>query len=215
MPTTYIVEQGDCFSKIAKRFGFSDYRALYNHPENAELKKKRPNPNVLFPGDRIHIPDPATKEVDAATGRMHTFKVKLAEKALRLVLKEHDGTPLASIEYELDIGEPEPRKGSTDGSGKLEEMVPADCSTATITVSDRVLVLKLGHLNPTANTKDGDYTGVQGRLKNLGYDPGPADGKYGPRTRAALAVFQSDNDLEITGKLDEATRAKLEEAHGC
>lgn len=215
MPITHVVVQGDCFSKIARRYGFADYRLLYNHPDNAELKKKRPNPNVLRPGDHIHIPDRAPKEVDAKTGQTHTFKVKLAEKALRLALKAAGGEPLAGLPYELDLGEERPRTGSTDGDGKLEEIVPADCATATLTIDDRVLVLRLGHLNPLAEVKDGDLSGLQGRLANLGYDPGPADGKYGTRTRAALAVFQSDQGIEVTGKADSATLEKLEKAHGC
>lgn len=215
MPFTHVVRQGDCFSKIAKQYGFADYKALYDHPANAELKKKRPNPNVLKPGDRIQIPDRTPKEVGVEAGKMHSFKVKIARKALRIVLEGHDGEPLAGVAYELDAGEEEPRKGSTDGGGKLEELVPADLPTATLTVEDRVLVLNLGHLDPLAEAKEGDMSGVQGRLKNLGYDPGPADGKWGPRTRAALAVFQADHGLEISGELDDGTLAKLEEAHGC
>lgn len=215
MPRTYVVQQGDCLAKIARQFGFADYRALYDHPDNAELKKKRPNPNVLRPGDRVQVPDLTPKEASIPTGKVHTFKVKVAQKALRLVLKAHDGSPLAGTPYELDIGEDEPRQGSTDGDGKLEELVPADLASATLTVDDRVLALGLGHLNPVAEAKEGDLSGVQGRLKNLGYDPGPADGKYGPRTRAALAIFQSDEGLDVTGEADDATLAKLLEAHGC
>ena len=214
MPITHVVRQGDCLAKIAKQYGFSDYKVLYDDPANAELKKKRPNPNVLRPGDQVMIPDRTPKEVGVAAGAVHTFKVKVAEKVLRIVLKGHDGEPLAGVEYELDLGEKRPRKGSTGGDGKLEEMVPADAATATLTVEDRMMVLNLGHLNPLAEVKEGDHSGLQGRLKNLGYDPGPADGKLGPRTRAALAVFQADQDLDITGEADDATLAKLEEAHG-
>ena len=43
MPITHVVAQGDCFSKIARRYGFADYKVIYNDPANAELKKKRPN----------------------------------------------------------------------------------------------------------------------------------------------------------------------------
>lgn len=215
MPITHVVAQGDCFSKIAKRYGFADYKVIYDHPDNAELKKKRPNPNVLRPGDSIQIPDLALKQVDAAAGKTHRFKVKLAEKALRLALNGADGKPLAGVDYELDLGEKKPRKGTTDGDGKLEEPIPHDCTSAALTIEDRVLVLNLGHLNPVAKANDAECSGAQGRLKNLGYDPGPADGKYGTRTRAALAVFQADHDLSITGKLDDATLDKLEKVHGC
>lgn len=215
MPTTYVVRQGDCWARIAKQFGFSDYKLLYDDPANAELKAKRPNPNVLRPGDSIQIPDRTTKTIDVGSGKKHTLQVKSARKALRLVLLAHDGEPLASADYELDIGDGEPRTGTTDGDGKLEELVPSQLASATLTIAERVLELRLGHLNPVAEANEGDLSGVQGRLKNLGYDPGPADGKYGPRTRAALAIFQSDEDLDVTGEIDDATLAKLEETHGC
>jgi hypothetical protein len=215
MPTTYVVRQGDCWAKIAKQFGFADYKLLYDDPANAELKAKRPNPNVLRPGDEIQIPDRTPKTVDIGSGRKHKLLVKSARKALRLKLVAHDGEPLAGEAYELDIGDGAPRNGSTDGDGKLEELVPSQLATATLTIGDRVLVLRLGYLDPVAEAKDGDLSGVQGRLKNLGYDPGPADGKYGPRTRAALAIFQSDEDLDVTGEIDDATLDKLVEAHGC
>lgn len=215
MPTTYVVRQGDCWSKIARQFGFPDYKLLYDDPANAELKAKRPNPNVLRPGDRIQIPDRTPKTVDLGSGRKHTLRVKSVRKALRLKLVAHDGEPLAGESYELDLGDGSPRTGATDGDGKLEELVPAQTSSATLTVGDRVLRLRLGHLNPIAEAKEDDFSGVQGRLKNLGYDPGPADGKYGPRTRAALAIFQSDEGLDPTGEADDATLGKLVEAHGC
>ncbi len=47
---TQTVKQGDYFAKIAKKYGFSDWRTIYNHADNAELKQKRPDPNILHPG---------------------------------------------------------------------------------------------------------------------------------------------------------------------
>lgn len=41
---------------------------------------------------------------------------------------------------------------------------------------------------------------IQQRLAMLGYDPGPADGFMGPRTQAAISLFQSDFDLAVTGE---------------
>jgi hypothetical protein len=57
MSTEYIVVSGDYLSKIAKRFGFDDWRTIYNHPDNAAFRAKRPNPNLIYPGDRLMIPD--------------------------------------------------------------------------------------------------------------------------------------------------------------
>ena len=46
---------------------------------------------------------------------------------------------------------------------------------------------------------------VQRRLANLGYDPGPPDGKLGQRTRQALNLFQSSKGMASHGPLNEAT----------
>jgi hypothetical protein len=52
---------------------------------------------------------------------------------------------------------------------------------------------------------------AQEQLSRLGYDPGVADGVYGPRTRQALEAFQGAQGLSVTGILDEATRQALEQ----
>ena len=44
---------------------------------------------------------------------------------------------------------------------------------------------------------------VQQILVERGYDPGPVDGLWGPRTEAALRAFQRDHGLEVDGTLDE------------
>jgi peptidoglycan hydrolase-like protein with peptidoglycan-binding domain len=41
---------------------------------------------------------------------------------------------------------------------------------------------------------------IQRRLAELGYDPGPADGRAGPRTRAAIQAFQRARGLPADGK---------------
>lgn len=46
-------------------------------------------------------------------------------------------------------------------------------------------------------------------LDRLGFTPGVVDGKEGLSTRNALLGFQEANGLDQTGKLDEATKAKL------
>ena len=43
---------------------------------------------------------------------------------------------------------------------------------------------------------------VQARLAREGYDPGPIDGVIGPQTRDAIAAFQSDHGLPVTGRID-------------
>lgn len=50
---------------------------------------------------------------------------------------------------------------------------------------------------------------AQQRLQELGYNPGPVDGKMGSKTIAAIKKFQQDTQLPTTGRLDTATRKKL------
>jgi len=50
---------------------------------------------------------------------------------------------------------------------------------------------------------------AQKALKTEGYDPGPADGIMGARTKEALGLYQTDKGLPVTGELDEATLEKL------
>jgi peptidoglycan hydrolase-like protein with peptidoglycan-binding domain len=54
-----------------------------------------------------------------------------------------------------------------------------------------------------------DTRAAQEALKTQGHDPGPVDGRMGPRTRAAITDYQKKNDLPVTGSLDDATMAKL------
>ncbi len=50
---------------------------------------------------------------------------------------------------------------------------------------------------------------LQERLRGLGYFSGNADGQFGPDTTAALAAFQSQHGLLVSGMLDRITHALL------
>jgi len=50
---------------------------------------------------------------------------------------------------------------------------------------------------------------VQDRLARLGYSPGPVDGVMGAQTRDALAAFQNDRNLPVTGQIDTSTLGAL------
>jgi peptidoglycan hydrolase-like protein with peptidoglycan-binding domain len=60
-----------------------------------------------------------------------------------------------------------------------------------------------------------EVSGVQARLRNLGYGEVPLDGEMGPATIAALCAFQRENGLKVTASADTATQDKLAEKHGC
>jgi peptidoglycan hydrolase-like protein with peptidoglycan-binding domain len=50
---------------------------------------------------------------------------------------------------------------------------------------------------------------TQKALKQLGHDPGPIDGVMGAQTQSALRAYQREQGLSATGRLDDATLAKL------
>lgn len=52
---------------------------------------------------------------------------------------------------------------------------------------------------------------LQRRLKELGFDPGPVDGVPGDNTTAAVAAFQHQAGLDVTGDVDRATVRALGE----
>ena len=54
-----------------------------------------------------------------------------------------------------------------------------------------------------------DVMSMQVALKDKGFDPGPADGRMGPRTRAALKDYQRKEGLTPTGRWDDQTAMKL------
>lgn len=215
MGKIHTVQQGECLTRIAARYGFTDWQTLYNHPNNANLKAKRPNPNVLFPGDKIHIPDPRKKEEQLPTGALHRFVIKTPHKFLRIVFQHPDGAPFANEPYTLTLSNNLQKQGKTSEKGLLHEPVAFLETTAKLAIAGRTLALNLGHLNPNGDIQTEDLTGIQCRLHNLGYTTGPADGIYGRNTRAALALFQTEEELEVNGLPDDETLAKLEARHGC
>ena len=55
---------------------------------------------------------------------------------------------------------------------------------------------------------------VQTRLNALSYCCGPLDGKLGPKTVAGLLHFQTENQLDMCGKMNEETLNQLKMAYG-
>src|SRR5689334_19119826 len=64
-----------------------------------------------------------------------------------------------------------------------------------------------GSAGMAANT--GQVKAAQQALKDQGLDPGPIDGKMGPKTKAALRDYQQKQGLKATGRLDTETASKL------
>jgi hypothetical protein len=213
MSRVHEVTQGECLSAIAYRHGFTDWRTIYNDPANANFRKHRPNPNIIFPGDEIVIPDRKLDSCSAAAGQRHRFRRHGTKARLRLAL-QINGEPLAGHAYELKFSDMI-LKGTTTSDGRLDEGVPIELKRATLLIGTYEIALAISHLDPMDGTGKSSLSGVQARLCNLGYGPGPIDGIHGPRTRSAIIAFQRDRKLQETGDLNDAGKSELSTAYGC
>jgi len=58
-------------------------------------------------------------------------------------------------------------------------------------------------------SRDEYLRAVQQSLNNQGYDAGKVDGRWGPKTAAALKKFQGDHGLPANGQIDAQTISAL------
>jgi hypothetical protein len=87
MPTKHKVKQGECISSIAERYGLFP-ESIWEDPANAELKNKRKDPNILYPGDVVVIRDIKAKEESGDTEKRHRFRKKGVPATLRIKIME-------------------------------------------------------------------------------------------------------------------------------
>lgn len=205
----YTVVYGDCLSTIARRHGLT-WPVLWNHPNNADFRAKRKDPNIIYPGDVVFIPTPEPRVEPADTEKRHTFRVESIPIRLRVRILDA-GEPVANEKYDLEI-DGIVTQGTTDAKGMLETNVPSTADEALLTLTERAerRVLKLGGLDPLT-----EVTGVQGRLHNLGFLTGPIDGLWGPVTEGAVKRFQRARNITVDGIVGPQTRAAFVDAHGC
>jgi N-acetylmuramoyl-L-alanine amidase len=210
MATPHTIKQGEHLSKIAAQYGFFDYRTIWDHGSNAELKKKRVNPHALLPGDVLQIPDKTDKKVTRPTTAQHKFKIARAPLKLRLKLRDFDNEPIAGADCELEI-EGKTIKLTTDGDGLIETDVEPTAESGRLVVPslDVEIPVQIGPLDP-----HDEESGWLARLHNLGYGDDGLGASSEEARRADIEEFQCDYDLKVTGELDDATKAKLKDFHG-
>jgi len=211
MPRIHIVRLGQCVASIAYDHGFYP-GTLWDHPENAELKRLRRSMNVLKPGDRVFIPDLQRKVVSVATDAMHRFRRRAVPDELNMIFTDHDGRPRSGLPYTVEVDGKE-RHGVTGSAGEIAIPIMPDAVSGRLVLhtatGDEVYTLELGHVAPIT-----ELLGVQQRLTNLGYPCLDEADKAGSLTRGALRNFQLERDLAVTGELDDATRHEIEQAYG-
>lgn len=70
----------------------------------------------------------------------------------------------------------------------------------TVETLGREIARDLQGLAGQTATSSYDVTRIQNALRFKGYDPGPADGVLGPRTRNAIRRYQADHGTQVTGE---------------
>jgi hypothetical protein len=208
MGTDYEIQQGDCLASIARHSGLL-WETIWNRPENSDLRTLRVDPNILFPGDILFIPDKDPQPVSGSTDARHSFRLKLAPASFHVRLLDQD-VPRANLPYRLVL-EGSVLTGATDGDGGIDVTIPPDTASGTLWVGDDTdpYELDFGHLDPID-----EISGVQDRLLNLGFGCAAVTGELDDPTRDALRDFQDKYNLDVTGEPDDATRGKLVEEHG-
>lgn len=202
------VRQGESTTSLAYEHGLF-WQTVWNHPQNAELRRLRSHHNILCPGDEIFIPDPEPKTVAAATEKRHRFVRKGVPEKLNLQFLDLEGNPCANAPYLLTIDGKHTR-GNLDDQGWLRVPIPPNARHGRVEVGQSgelaACDLDLGELDPITET-----TGVQARLKNLGLYDGPIDGETCDDLRRAIAAFREKTGLPEGDELDDAFRKKLQE----
>jgi len=214
---------------LAHRYGFADYRTIWDAPQNAALKEKRKNPNILFPGDELFIPDREIKEESRPTEKRHKFQREGQELKLRIVLTDLKNKPLQGLECVLAI-EGDPKEITTGGDGELGEDISEQATGGKLLDKgkpgpafrlQREFPVKIGDLEPVDK-----LSGQIARLNNLGYcafellnrpftDAEEESVRKEPQFLSAVEEFQCDFNLKVDGVCGPRTQAKLTDEHGC
>lgn len=216
MPKFHTVKQGECIASIAFLYGFHP-DTIWEHVENKEINELRKNPNVLFAGDLIFIPDKRLDIVDKPTNEVHKFRRLAVPEKFRLNLAWL-GIPRADLPYKLVIDGLE-FDGTTGKDGLIEQSIPPDAKKGKLIIEHKVededeiekeeYEFFFGSLDPTE-----EVSGPIQRLVNLGYIEREKTGKK-EIVKLAIEEFQKNSQLDITGEIDDETRQKLIEVHGC
>jgi hypothetical protein len=205
----YVVRAGDYLTAVAHARGLTP-GDIWDHPANADLRKKRPNPEILAPGDILFIPVVEREWLPVSAGSTNTYVVTIPLVEIHVVLHGSDGKPLAgkSLVLEPDPGVKSP---TTDGTGLLKVKIPVTVRRVTVTVPDANLKfqIRVGELDPHDTS-----SGILSRLRQLGYAGSEGHLARSGRPylagvdlsenalRRAVSAYQNDQGQDVTGTLD-------------
>jgi N-acetylmuramoyl-L-alanine amidase len=217
MTQQHTVAQGETLLRIAKQYGYQTSKALYNHPSNAEFKALRPDPNLIYPGDKITIPPKKEKFIPLRTNSINSFVVQNEKEYFRLQVSYDDGDDVAGKRVVLNIGS-QTIDTVLQSDGLIEiELNNNDALTGTVdlylnegeTTPTKSFNVQIGNLDPIET-----LSGVQGRCNMLGFNCGTVDGVNGAKTKAGVREFQRAQQLQVDGIAGPVTKSRLVYVYG-
>jgi len=217
MTQQHTVAQGETLLRIAKQYGYQTSKALFNHPSNAEFKALRPDPNLIYPGDKITIPPKKEKFIPLRTNNINSFVVQNEKEYFRLQVSYDDGDDVAGKRVVLNIGS-QTIDTVLQSDGLIEvELNNNDTLTGTVdlylnegeTTPTKSFNVQIGNLDPIET-----LSGVQGRCNMLGFNCGTVDGVNGAKTKAGVREFQQAQQLQVDGIAGPVTKSRLVYVYG-
>lgn len=208
---THTIVLGDTTSGLAIANGLLP-TTVWDHPQNQKLKQTRADKNILHPGDQLYIPALRERDINRPVDQRHRFVRKGTPEMFRMRLLDYDNTPLANEPYQIKIDNQVFKTGTLDGEGWVKTYLPPGTRAAELGIGEEysaiVLQLDLGYLNPLA-----EISGLQARLRNVGYFDGSEDGQDSPEFRDAVRRFRKDRGLAEGDQTDSEFREALKKAH--
>ena len=243
MAKVHRVAAGDCITSISFGAGFY-WKTLWEHADNGQLSELRKDPNVLFVGDQVVIPERVEKVETRPPEARHRFRLKGVPAMLRLrVMKEKEpegqerepdipSTDQKTLTTE-DPEPPNPVLGDEPRAGVPYMLVIDGRLTNGTTDSEGKievpippnarrgeLIIDPGTPEETRTPLDlgvlDPITEIRGVSQRLANLSMGCEptGKVTPEFDAAVLSFQRKHGLVASGELDAATRAKIQEVHG-
>jgi hypothetical protein len=122
------------------------------------------------------------------------------ETTIKIRLYDVYHVPISGAAYKLAVGG-STYQGTSGKDGMISQVVPGTPTSGRLTLDMWAFNLTINPLNAAD-----DREGYSARLDNLGY--------FAEDSGMALMRFQSANDLDPSGQMNDETKAKLEKTHG-